>query len=57
MVPWEKRYLEGSDWASKEKAYIARKIFEIETKDNPYIYIYMRMINKKHKLEIQWIIV
>ena len=53
MVPWEKRQLEGSDWASKEKAYIARKIFEIETTDNPYIYIYMRMINKKHKLEIQ----
>ena len=26
MVPWEKRYLEGSKVASKEKAYIARKM-------------------------------
>ena len=25
-VPWEKRYLEGSKGASKEKAYIARKM-------------------------------
>ena len=26
MVPWGKRYLEASEGASKEKAYIARKI-------------------------------
>ena len=25
-VSWEKRYLEGSEGASKEKAYIARKV-------------------------------
>ena len=49
MVPWEKRYLEGSEEGSKEKAHITRKISEgarrkyispekylkIETKDNP----------------------
>ena len=26
MVPWEKRYLEGSEGACTEKAYIARKM-------------------------------
>ena len=26
MVPWEKRYVEGSQEASKEKAYIAKKM-------------------------------
>ena len=26
MVPWEKRYLEESEGASKKKAYIARKM-------------------------------
>ena len=26
MIPWEKRYLEGSEWASKGKAYVVRKM-------------------------------
>ena len=36
MFPWEKYYLEGSEGASKEKAYIARNIplKKIQTKDN-----------------------
>ena len=36
MFPWGKYYLEGSEGASKEKAYIARNISseKIQTKDN-----------------------
>ena len=32
MAPWGKRYLEGSEGASKEKAYIARKMSENSNK-------------------------
>ena len=36
MVPWVKRYLEGSEGASKEKAYIARNMSHI-SQDKAYI--------------------
>ena len=34
MVSWEYCYLEGSEGASKERAYVAKKCLKIQRKDN-----------------------